>query len=149
MAEPTETDRLGPEGSAYRWALRVSALSLGVLAVAGAVVAGAMRGSSGVWGALAGVGLAALAALVTQGAMVIGYRRAPHVFASIVGGSWLAKMVVILVGMLALSRVDGVDRPSFGIAALVGIAVTLGIDVLAVRRARIPYALPGSKSQDS
>lgn len=149
MAETIENDRNATEGSAYRWALHVSAISLGVLAIASAVVAGAMRGGAGVWGALAGVGIAALAALVTQGAMVMGYRRAPHVFASIVGGSWLAKMVVILVGMLALSRVDGVDRPSFGIVALLGIVVTLGIDVMAVRKARIPYVTSSSDSEDS
>ena len=149
MPETTEKNRNATEGAAYRWALRASAVSLGVLAIAGAVVAGALRGGAGVRGALAGVGLAAIAALVTQGAMVMGYRRAPHVFASIVGGSWLAKMVVIVVGMLVLSRVDGVDRPSFGVVALFGIVMTLGIDVVAVRKARIPYVISSSDSEDS
>lgn len=149
MADPTQSERHASEGAAYRWAMRTSAASLVVLAIIGVVAAGAMRGSSGIWGALAGVGLAAVAALVTQAAMLMGYTRPPQVFASIVGGSWLAKMVVILGGMLALSSVDGVDRPSFGIVALVSIAVTLGIDVIAVRRARIPYAVPGSSSQES
>ena len=149
MAETAENDRNATEGAAYRWALRASVISLGVLAIAGAVVAGAMRGGAGMWGALAGVGLATIAALVTQGAMVMGYRRAPHVFASIVGGAWLAKMVVIVVGMLALSRVDGVDRPSFGVVAFLGIVVTLGIDIVAVRKARIPYVISSSDSEDS
>ncbi len=89
MAEPMETERHSAEGAAYKWALRVSAISLAVLALVGAVVAGILQGSSGVWGVLAGGGLAALAGLVTQGAMLAGYRRPPHIFASIVGGSWL------------------------------------------------------------
>lgn len=149
MVERIEAETPSAEGDAYWWALRVSALSLTAVAVIGATTAGLLRGSGGLWGALAGAALAALAALVTQAAMVMGYKKAPHVFASIVGGSWLAKMVVIIGGLLALSSVSGVDRPSFGIVALVGIMGTLVIDLLAVRKARIPYAIPGSNSQDS
>lgn len=149
MAEPMDAESHSAEGDAYWWALRVSAISLAALAIVGATAAGLIRGSAGLWGAVAGAGLAALAALVTQGAMVMGYRRAPQVFASIVGGSWLAKMSVILVGMFVLSRVSGIDRPSFGVVALVGIVISLGIDVRAVRKARIPYAIPGSNSEDS
>lgn len=149
MAEGENPEPNAAEGAAYRWALRVSALSLAALASCGAAVAGMNRGDGGAWGALAGAGLAALAGLVTQGAMVVGYRKPAHVFASIVGGSWLAKMVVLVVGMLALSKVPGIDRPSFGIVALVGIAATLAIDLVAVRKARIPYAIPGSKSPEA
>lgn len=149
MVERSEAETPSAEGDAYWWALRVSALSLAALAIVGATSAGLVRGSAGLWGAIAGAGLAALAALVTQGAMVVGYKKAPHVFASIVGGSWLAKMSVILVGMLVLSRVSGIDRPSFGVVALVGIIVSLGIDVMAVRKARVPYALPSSNPENS
>lgn len=149
MAEHIEAESRSAEGEAYWWALRVSAVSLAALAIIGGTVAGLVEGSGGLWGAIAGAGLAALGALVTQGAMVVGYKRAPHVFASIVGGSWLAKMVVIVGGMLALSTVSGVDRASFGIVALVGIMGTLAIDLLAVRKARIPYVNPESNSTDS
>src|SRR5512133_2575762 len=137
VAERLEAESNPAEGEAYWWALRASAVSLAALAIVGGTVAGVVRGSAG---------LAALAALVTQGAMVVGYKKAPHVFASIVGGSWLAKMVVIVGGMLALGKVSSIDRPSFGIVALVG---TLTIDLAAVRKARIPYAIPGSNSTDS
>ncbi|NTV40184.1 MAG: hypothetical protein HGA51_09580 [Demequinaceae bacterium] len=149
MTDRIEAQSSPAEGAAYWWALRVSAVSLAALAAVGGIVAGLARGSGGLWGALAGAGLAALAALVTQGAMVMGYRKAPHVFASIVGGSWLAKMVVIVGGMLALSSVASIDRASFGIVALAGIIGTLLIDLLAVRKARIPYANPKSKSPES
>ena len=146
MTDTTDNHTTDAEGDAYRWALRVSAMSVAALAVVGAVVAGLVRGGEGVWGAVAGAALAALGALVTQAAMVVGYRRPAQQFASIVGGSWLVKMVVILGGMLALTRVAGIDRPSFGAVALAGIVATLGIDLIAVRKARIPYAATGSKS---
>ena len=149
MTEHIGAQPSSAEGDAYWWALRVSAASLVALAIVGGTVAGLVRGSGGLWGALAGAGLSALAALVTQGAMVMGYKKAPQVFASIVGGSWLAKMVVIVGGMLALSSVASVDRASFGIVALAGIIGTLVIDLLAVRKARIPYTKADSKSTDS
>lgn len=149
MTERIETAANAAEGAAYWWALRMSAVVLVALAVVSSVVAGLTRGGAGVWGALAGAGLAALAAIVTQGSMVMGYRRAPQVFASIVGGAWLAKMFVIVVGMLLLSRVSGIDRPSFGVVAVAGVVLTLGIDVLAVRKARIPYTKLGSNTSNS
>lgn len=149
MDDHIEPSAQAAEGEAYWWAIRATAVSLGVVAVLGAAVAGMVSGAPGVWGAVTGAALAALAALVTQGAMVWGYRRAPQIFAAIVGGSWLAKMVVIVVGMLLLSRVSTIDRPSFGVVAVVGIVVTLGIDVLAVRKARIPYTTARSTSQDA
>ncbi len=149
MAERIDAHTNSAEGDAYWWALRVSAVSLAALAVVGGTTSGLARGSGGLWGAIAGAGLAAIAALVTQGAMVMGYKKPPHVFALIVGGSWLAKMVVIVGGMLALSSVSGVDRASFGIVALAGIMGTLAIDLIAVRKARIPYAISGSNSMDA
>ncbi len=147
MAEHIETDPHSAEGDAYRWALRASALSLAVIAITGTVVAGMLRGGPGVWGAVAGVGLAAVGALVTQVAMVVGYRRSPNMFASIVGGSWLAKMFIIVIGLLVLTGVSGLDRPSFGVVAMLGVVVTLAIDVFAVIKARVPYVIPMSKSK--
>jgi len=132
------------EGAAYTWALRATAVVLGAIAVIGVAVGALVVGAPGVWGALAGVAVAAVSAVVTQGAMVLGYRKEPHVFATYVGGSWLAKMVVIVVGLLALAQVDALDRHTFGIVAVVAVIATLMVDVQAVRRARIPYTQSGT-----
>lgn len=139
MAEPMEVGVSSAEGDAYRWALRVSAVSLAALAIVGGTAAGLIRGSAGLWGALAAVGIAALSGLVTQVAMVVGHRRAPATFVGMVAGSWLAKMVIIVVAVMALHGVDSVDRGTFGTVLLLGVGATLAIDMFAVRRARIPY----------
>lgn len=138
------TEAKDEEGAAYRWALRTTAFVLAGIAVLGAVIGALAVGAAGVWGALAAVAVAALSGLVTQGAMALGYRKEPHVFATYVGGSWLAKIVLIAGGLLSLAQVDAVDRRTFGIVALAGIGATLVIDLLAVRRARISYT--GSSS---
>lgn len=149
MTDAVEPRSDAAEGNAYKRALLLSAWSLLAIAIAGVSIAGVLRGSPGAWGAVAGVSLAALGALVTQGAMIAGYRRDPNVFVALVGGAWLAKMCVIVVGLLVLDRISGIDRPSFAIVAMVGVVVTLGIDVFAVVKARVPYVIPMSKSQDS
>lgn len=140
MAEAKEA-----EGAAYRWAMRATGIVLGVIAIVGAVVGGFIAGATGVWGALAGVAVAAISGLVTQGAMVLGYRKEPHIFATYVGGSWLAKMVIIVVGLLALAQVDALDRRTFGIVAVIAVVATLAVDLQAVKRARISYT--GSSSE--
>jgi hypothetical protein len=137
------------ESGAYRWALKMTGIALAVIAAVSVPVVAALRGSDAIWSALAGVAVAAVSGMVTQGAMVIAHRREPTAFAGIVAGSWLAKMVVIVVGILALSRVSGIDRPSFALVAMVGILVTVGIDVWAVMKARVPYVIPRSNSKDS
>jgi hypothetical protein len=138
------TDDEVSEGRAYRWALVATGVTLGAIAVAGIAVGAAVRGTDGVWGALAGVAVAAVSGMVTQVAMIIGHRRDPLVFASIVAGSWLAKMLVVIVGLLLLGRVESVDRGTFGTVILVAVGATLAIDLFAVRRARISYT--GSSS---
>ncbi len=137
-------DSSDAEARTYRWALTVTGISLAVLGVASVAAAAVWRGTDGVWAALAGVALAAISGMVTQGAMMVGHRREPTVFAGIVAGAWLAKMAVIVIRVLALSRVDAIDRATFGIVVLVGVAATLTVDLLAVRRGRVSYT--GSSS---
>ena len=132
------------ESHAYRWALSATGIVLAVIAVVSVAVAASVRGTDGVWSALAGVAVAAVSGMVTQGAMIAGHRRDPMVFASIVAGAWLAKMFVIVMGLLLLGRIEGIDRGTFGTVTLVGVGATLAIDLFAVRRARISYT--GSSS---
>ncbi len=132
------------ESRAYRWALVATAVALAVTAAVSVAVAAALRGTDGVWSALAGVAVAAVSGMVTQGAMVAGHRRDPLVFASIVAGAWLAKMFIIVIGVILLGRIEGIDRLTFGIVTLVGVGATLVIDLFAVRRARISYTAASS-----
>lgn len=132
------------EGRAYRWALGATGATLAAIAVVAVAVGAAVRGAEGVWAALAGVAVAAISGMATQFAMMVAHRREPALFASIVAGAWLGKMLVIVVGVLLLSRIEGVDRTTFGIVVLVGVGATLAIDLFAVRRARISYT--GSSS---
>lgn len=132
------------ESHAYRWALSATGIVLAVIGVVSVAVAASVRGTDGIWSALAGVAVAAVSGMVTQAAMIVGHRREPLVFVSIVAGAWLAKMFVIVLGLLSLGSMEGIDRGTFGTVTLVGVGATLAIDLFAVRRARISYT--GSSS---
>lgn len=136
---------MSEEVKMYRKALRVTAIGLGALAVI-AVPAGLLvAGWGGVLAAVLGVGVAALAGLTTQVSVIVGRSRAPHMMAAIVLGSWLLKMVIIIIAFLILQGVEGFHRPLFAIFMLVGVFGTLAADLWSVRESRIPYVDPGSK----
>ena len=143
------SDNGDAEARTYRWALTATGISLAVLAAISVTAGAVWRGPDGVWAAVAGVAVAAVSGLVTQGAMLVAHRRDPNVFASIVAGAWLAKMFAIVIGVVALGRVDAIDRQMFGIVVLVGVTATLAIDLIAVKRGRVSYSGSSSNRDDS
>ncbi len=133
------------EAATYRRAFRVTAIGLAALAIIAAPVGLLIAGSAGLLAAEVGVAVAALAGLTTQAAMMIGHRRAPNFMAVIMLGSWLLKMVIIVVALLLLQGIDGFHRGLLAAFALVGVVWTLAIDLWSVQTSRITYVDPGSK----
>ena len=134
------------EAALYRRAIRLTSLWLAGIAVVGAVVGWLVGGSAGLIAALVGAAVAALGALPTQWAMLVGHERAPHVLAGIVAFSFLGKMAVILVALLVLQQIDGFHKPMFAATVIAGVVASLAIDFMTVRKARVPYVDPGTKS---
>ncbi|WP_296667791.1 hypothetical protein [Demequina sp.] len=132
------------EESLYRRAMRLTVVVLAGLAVLGALVGWFVAGAPGAVAAAVGAAVAALGAIPTQAAMLIGHRRSPQALAGIVAFSWLGKMLVIIVALLLLQGVESFYRPMFAATAVVGLVVSLAIDLLTLRKARIPYVDPGT-----
>lgn len=132
------------EAALYRRAMVLTALWLTGIAVVGAVVGWFVAAVPGIVAAVTGAAIAALAALTTQYAMLVGHKRSPQAMAGIVGFSWLGKMLVIIVALLLLQQVDGFHRPMFAATVVAGLAASLTIDFLTLRKARIPYVDPGT-----
>ncbi|MDN4474839.1 hypothetical protein QQX09_03095 [Demequina sp. SYSU T00192] len=132
------------EEQLYRRAIRLTSIVLAAIAVVGGAVAWALAGPAGAVGALVGALVAALGAVPTQVAMLVGHRRPPQVMAGIVAFSWLGKMLVIVVALLVLQGVESFHREAFAATAVTGIVASLVVDVATLRKARIPYADPGT-----
>lgn len=135
-AQPEET-------RAYQWAARAGIVATVALAGIGAGVGALVVGGNGAWSAAAGVGVGGLSGVLTPVAMFLGHRKAPHLMAATVAGAWMAKILVIFVAMIALSRVDALHRGTFGMGVLGAVAATLAVDLFAVRRARVTYTGTG------
>lgn len=132
------------ESQLYRRAMRLTVAVLAALAVVGAVVGWLVGGASGLVGAVVGAAVAALGAIPTQAAMLVGHRRSPQAMAGIVAFSWLGKMLVIIVALLVIQGIDSFHRPMFAATAAMGLIASLVIDVATLRRARISYVDPGT-----
>ncbi len=136
------------EEQLYRSAIRVTVIVLVAIAVIGAAIAWLIVGPEGAVAALVGAVVAAIGAIPTQVSMLIAHRKPPHVMAGIVAFSWLGKMAVIIIALLLLQGVEGFHRGAFAATAVTGIIASLAVDVAVMRKARIPYADPGTSSGD-
>lgn len=133
------------ESRVYRSAMRATVILVVGLAVIAVPVGLLVADGTGLIAALVGVAVAALSGITTQVAMLVGHRQPPHVMAAYVAGSWLLKMIIIVVSLLLLSRIDDFHRELFAAFAVAGVLGTLGVDMWALRKGRVPYADPGSK----
>ncbi|WP_062386373.1 hypothetical protein [Demequina iriomotensis] len=132
------------EEALYRRAIRLTTVIVVAIGAIGAGVAWALAGTAGAVAALVGAAVAALGAIPTQAAMLVGHRKPPHVMAGIVAFSWLGKMLVIIIALLVLQGVESFHRGAFAATAVTGIVASLVVDVATLRKARIPYADPGT-----
>lgn len=132
------------ESRTYRRAMRVTAIGIAALAVIAIPVGLIIAGGAGLLAAEVGVAIAALAGLTTQGAMVLAHAKPAHVMAGYVGGSWLLKMLIIIIALIVLQGIDGFHKGLFAGFMLVGVIGTLAIDFWVIRKARIPYVEGGS-----
>lgn len=146
--QPAE-QTIGPHGQAvrtvFRTALRDVLVLLGALTVLGVAIGALVAGLPGVWGALLGVGVALLFSATTVWAMLRTVDASPTTTAAVVMGSWLAKMVVLIVILVVLRGMDFYDRWVFAGVLLVGVIGSAVMDYRAVNKGRIPYVEPGAR----
>jgi hypothetical protein len=116
--------------------------ALVVLAPVAAAAGGLVAGTAGVWGGLLGVSLPGLVLLVTLAAVWLTRNASATALAAAVFGSYLVKLVLLLVVLAALREADFYHRPVLGITALLGLVLALVVEALAVVRANAPYVEP-------
>ncbi|ROS78473.1 hypothetical protein [Cellulomonas sp. PhB143] len=123
----------------FRGALRQVLVFLALLAVVSVVVGALVAGGPGVWGAVLGVAVAVVFSGTTVWSMWRSSGMPPATLVSLVAFSWLGKMLVLFVAVAVLRQFDFYSAPVFGWVAIAGAVGSAVIDLLAVRRARIPY----------
>lgn len=123
---------------AARGGLLAAVALVPVAAAFGALFAG----RPGALGAALGGTVPVLVLALTWLAAEVGRRRSAQVFAGLLLGSYLVKLVAVGGLLAGLRQVDSADRTSLGLTAVVGLLLALIIESLVVIRAKAPYVEP-------
>jgi hypothetical protein len=154
MTDDEPRDEVGrPVGSAsaavFRAALRGMLWLLAALAVAGTGVGWALAGPAGAWGSLIGVAVTLVFSGTTVVAMLKTADSDATTTAAVVMGSWLAKMLVVIVVLGVLRGQDFYDRPTLAVVLLLGVIGSAVLDYRAVQQARVPYVQTVDRTRET
>lgn len=127
-----------------RRALILSGAASVVLALLSGTVGFLIAGVEGLVSALTGTLLALIFMGITALSIMVANRYTTSEFAvvifyALVLGSWLLKFVVFIITALVLREQPWIEPKVFFVALIVGVIVSLVIDVLVVVRSRMPY----------
>jgi hypothetical protein len=125
-------------------AMRWDFVAAAIVAAGGAVLGGLFAGAIGaVSGVIGGAVVAALTA-ITASAIHIAGRRATGpenavVFIALVAGSWLIKLIVFIALAITLRGQSWIQPTTLFLTIIVGVAVSLVVEVVIVARSRVLY----------
>lgn len=131
----------------FRRALRDTVVLLAVLAVLGVGVGALVAGVPGVWGALIGVGLALVFSATTVVAMLRTLDASPTTMAAVVMGTWLAKVLVVIVVLALVRDLEFYSRGVLAAVLALGVVGSAVLDFRAVNGGRVPYVEPGGTTR--
>lgn len=127
-----------------RTALRSTLVLLVVLAVVGVGVGALLAGGAGVWAAVIGVAMALVFSVTTTVALLATARSTPAVMGAWVMGTWLVKVIVVIVVLGVLRGYDFYSRPVLAAVLGLGVVGSALLDYRAVSTGRVPYVEPPS-----
>ncbi len=133
------------EAAGYRWAFKACTIALVALAAIAIPASALWKGGAGAAAAAIAVVLVAVVALTTPLVMLKAHAQPAAILAAWVGLSWLGKMILLLVAVVILRDLDGFEKVPFAVTILTGVLVSVTLDLVAMRRARVPHVEPGSR----
>jgi hypothetical protein len=125
-----------------RRTLLLAAVGALVLLAVAVPIGWAVAGVPGVWGAVLGVLVPVLFLGITAAVALVTARLSTSTLGAAVLGSWLLKIAVLIVVLVALDGRDFYDRGVFFVVFLVGTAGFLVVEALVVVRTKVPYVEP-------
>lgn len=139
--QPQSARRRGPTAlvTPMRRVLRVGLIAF-LIALPAAVLLGYLvAGTAGAWGAAVGMGIAVGFFAITVGvALGTADMDATALGASVLG-SWLIKMILLIVVLVLLRDADFYSRPVLFLSLLAGTIGTLVLEALVITRTQVPY----------
>lgn len=140
-AEPMRAQSPGPVAlvAPMRRVLRVGGAALLITWPMALAIGFLIDGLPGLWGALIGMGLAAVFFALTVGVALGTARMSVSVLGAAVLGSWLIKMVLLIVVLALLREEDFYSRPVLFVTLLAATIGALVLEAWVVNTTRVPY----------
>jgi len=114
-------------------------IAAGIIAVVGGLIGYFVAGGIGALSAVLGALFAAVFLGVTAASIVIATRFDVAAFFGIVLGAWLLKFIIFLAAAILLKNQSWISTPVLFLTMIVGVIVSLTIDVVVVTKSRLPY----------
>lgn len=151
-ATPRPRSRRRAAGDRAMQRATVAALVVGLVLDAVVIaVAGTRDESSALLGALVGTALTLVMVLPTVAITFVGTRLTPVSMAATVLGSWAAKMLVVILVLIAVRDLESVSTRWIGLALLVGAVSAVIVEAVLLARSRHPLEVqaPGASADEA
>lgn len=120
-------------------ALRFGSIALVAITIISLVVWGGMRGMPGIWGVLVGAGIGGGFVLLTVLSVLAASKTSPTNTIIVVMGSWLTKLLVLIVILAVIRDMDFYDKMALFVTVVLALIATLGTEAWGVVSARVSY----------
>lgn len=124
-------------------AARSGAIALGVLTVISLLVWGGKEGMPGVWGVVLGAAIGGGFVLLTVVSVLVTAKSTPTMTGAVVMFGWLAKIVVLILILLAIRDLTFYDTMAFFVTVVLALIVTLGAEVWGMSQSNLTYVTGG------
>lgn len=120
-------------------AVRFGSIALAVLTVISLAVWGGMRDLPGIWGVLIGAAIGGGFVLMTAASVLFTSSTNPATTGAVVLGSWLLKIVVLIIILAIIRDMQFYDRMALLITLVLALIVVLATEVWGVITAKVTY----------
>lgn len=120
-------------------ALRFGSIALVAITIISLAVWGGMRGMPGIWGVLVGAGISGGFVLLTVLSVLAASKTSPTNTIIVVMGSWLIKLLVLIVILAVIRDMDFYDKMALFVTVVMALIATLGTEAWGVVSARVSY----------
>ena len=120
-------------------AVRFGSIALVILTVISLAVWGGMRDLPGIWGVLIGAAIGGGFVLMTAASVLFTSSTNPATTGAVVLGSWLLKIVVLIIILAIIRDMEFYDRMALLVTLILALIVVLATEVWGVITAKVTY----------
>lgn len=120
-------------------AVRFGSIALAIITVISLAVWGGMRDLPGIWGVLIGAAIGGGFVLMTAASVLFTSSTNPATTGAVVLGSWLLKIVVLIIILAIIRDMEFYDRMALLVTLILALIVVLATEVWGVITAKVTY----------